>query len=143
MRILSLAAAFALAAVFAITTSVSGQGVRQTFSPMPWYPDGKPESLDLDDPDPAFVRLAQAMAKLQGIEPSVLLDRERAASSARVEQRRQQISALAGTGECALPDQTTRPVNTKVTFNGWSYLCVEVLDRQLARQGVAWTRITD
>jgi hypothetical protein len=54
-----------------------------------------------------------------------------------------QPTVLAGRNECALRDQATHPVNTKVRFNGASYLCIEVLDSQLSRQGVAWMRVAD
>ncbi len=39
---------------------------------------------------------------------------------------------------CVLPDKTERAVNTIVTVNGRSYRCVEVLDQNFNRRGVAW-----
>jgi hypothetical protein len=48
-----------------------------------------------------------------------------------------------GASECALPDGTTHRINAKVTYNGWSYLCVEALDANLVRSGVAWMRVAD
>jgi hypothetical protein len=48
---------------------------------------------------------------------------------------------VAGLSECALPDGSTRRVNTTVTIRGWTYQCVEVLDSNLRRSGVGWTRV--
>ena len=69
---------------------------------------------------------------------------ERKEAAARLqEEQRLRLTALAGLNQCALPDGTTHPVNKTVTFLGWRYLCVEVLDASLVRQGVGWTRLTD
>jgi hypothetical protein len=40
-----------------------------------------------------------------------------------------------------LPDKTERLVNTTVTVDGKSYRCVEVLDWNFQRVGVAWTPV--
>jgi hypothetical protein len=42
---------------------------------------------------------------------------------------------------CVLPDKTERPVNTAVTVAGRTYRCVEVLDENFQRRGVAWTPV--
>lgn len=48
-----------------------------------------------------------------------------------------------GTGitNCVLPDKTERAVNTTVTVDGKSYRCVEMLDQNFQRIGVAWTPV--
>jgi hypothetical protein len=46
-------------------------------------------------------------------------------------------------GSCVLPDKTERAVNTSVTVDGRTFRCVEVLDRNFRRRGVAWTPVLD
>jgi hypothetical protein len=133
MRILSLGAVLGLVAVFALGGTVSGQGARQTFTPMPWNPPGgelQPTATGTN---------AEAAARLALLNQLLLTGWSRRPDASddpevlfvRAEQRRQQLSSLAGLNECTLPDQTKHPVNAEVTFNGWSYLCVEVLDSQV------------
>ena len=39
---------------------------------------------------------------------------------------------------CVLPDKTERAVNATVTVGDRAYRCVEVLDHNFQRRGVAW-----
>ena len=48
-------------------------------------------------------------------------------------------TAVADANNCVLPDKAERPVNTTVTFEGRTFRCVEVLDENLQRRGVAWS----
>ena len=43
---------------------------------------------------------------------------------------------------CVLPDKTERAVNTTFTVDGRTYRCVDVLDQNLQRRGVAWTPVS-
>ena len=42
-------------------------------------------------------------------------------------------------GRCALPDGSTRLVNTTATVNGWTYRCAAIYDEALKPKGTAWT----
>jgi hypothetical protein len=43
---------------------------------------------------------------------------------------------------CVLPNGSERAVNTTVTVDGRTYRCVEVLDQNFQRRGVAWTPVS-
>ena len=135
----------ALVAVFTFGGILQGQ----TFTPLPWYNaqqlnESQPTAEELKVRATLLAQLSATAARLQvgETDPQRRADRERA-DLQRAEENRLRLSALAGMNECTLPDGTTRPVNTKATVRGWSYLCVEVLDSHLVRSGVAWTRVAD
>ena len=46
---------------------------------------------------------------------------------------------VASGSQCAMPDGTTRAVDSVVTFRGSTYRCVTVFDANLVPSGVAWT----
>jgi len=43
---------------------------------------------------------------------------------------------------CVLPDKSERAANTTVTVDGRTFRCVEVLDSNFKRRGVAWTPVS-
>ena len=108
-------------AVAFLTGIAYGQVAAPSVTPMPWEPNSDQLKAELE------TTLRILREESQGQTPTF----------------QSQPPALAGVSECALRDRTTHPVNAKVRVNGWSYLCVEVLDSQLARQGVAWMRVAD
>lgn len=131
----------ALVAVVMFTGVLAGQGgaptvVAPTVTPMPWEPARTPLSAEAlvaatAQPEEVKARMLVSVAALlerQGPVPPRILPPS---------------SPLAGLDDCTLPDRTTRAINARVTFNGWSYLCVEVLDSQLTRRGAGWIRVAD
>ena len=130
----------ALVAVVTFTGVLAGQGAAPTVTPMPWEPNRSSESAE------AIIERNAQSAELRArlLETLAALRQSQGPESPRTSQPAQiQSSPLAGVNECTLPDRTVRPINAKVTFNGWSYLCVEVLDNQLARRGAGWIRVAD
>jgi hypothetical protein len=43
---------------------------------------------------------------------------------------------------CVLPNGSERALNTTVTVDGRTYRCIEVLDHNFQRRGVAWTPVS-
>ena len=132
--------ALALVAVVASTGTLMGQGAAPTVTPMPWEPNRSTESAE------AVIERTAQSAELRArlLETLAALRQSQGPEMPRPTQPIQgESSPLAGVNDCTLPDKATRPINAKVTFNGWSYLCVEVLDSQLARRGAGWIRVAD
>jgi len=139
MRIRTLGGA--LVAIGAFAAVLAGQSPAPTVTPMPWEPANEATAAIRDRID----RTAPGSQERRALERALaVLDDPRAEPRDSTSlQTQDRLSVLAGLNECRLPDRTTRRVNAKVTFNGWSYLCVEVLNSQLVRQGVSWMRVAD
>jgi hypothetical protein len=106
-----------------------------------WLSD---QIAELSKEKPTDVQRAQVQrddrAQLQ-----MMLSERVGIGSARLQDLQQRLTATvaAQNAQCALPDGTTYPVERTVTFRDVRYQCVEVLDANLSRSGVGWTRLAD
>ena len=118
----------------ALEVALAAQNPAPTVTPMPLRA-GRVFSVRLTIPyTETRARLEEAAAALRATQAAAPITEQTVQN---------QTSPLAGVNACTLPDKASHPINAKVTFNGWSYLCVEVLDDQLARRGAGWIRVAD
>jgi hypothetical protein len=143
----------ALVTVFAVQVAISGQATAPSFTPLPWSATDQPQGVGTPSADPVTAaRLQEVLSRLRASQrtPETSEQTRAGQTAERLREAATQLKdqqsaqrALAGASECALPDGTTHRINAKVTYNGWSYLCVEALDANLVRSGVAWMRVAD